>query len=333
MSEVARRAGVSTATVSRVLSGQAEAVRPETRQRVLRAVEETGYFPNRLARNLRERSARIFALVISDIGNPFFTAIVRGCEDAARDRGYSVIITNTDEMPDREAQRVLDMVAEGVAGIVLASTGESNEGVEQAVRSGIPVVALDRRIRGGEFDLVTSDGDAAAHEAVDRLARAGHRRIALIGGPVEVSTMLGRRAGYERALLEHGIALDPTLTVLGDLKEESGYRATLELLDLPQPPTAIFVANNLMAVGTVKAVADRGLRIPDDVSMISFDDLAAGDVIGPGIAAVVQPTYRLGVTAANLLLRRIDEPDAPVEEVVLTTQLVERGSIGPPPTS
>lgn len=331
MSEVARRAGVSTATVSRVLSGPAETVRPETRDRVLRAVEETGYFPNRLARNLRERSARIFALVISDIGNPFFTAIVRGCEDAARDRGYSVIITNTDEMPDREAQRVLDMVAEGVAGIVLASTGESNEGVEQAVRSGIPVVALDRRIRGGEFDLVTSDGDAAAHEAVDRLAQVGHRRIALIGGPVEVSTMEGRRAGYERALVEHGIAPDHSLTVLGDLKEESGYRATLELLDLPQPPTAIFVANNLMAVGTVKAIADRGLTIPDDVSMISFDDLAAGDVIGPGIAAVVQPTYRLGVTAADLLLRRIDEPGTPVQEVVLTTQLVERGSIGPPP--
>src|SRR4051794_10855884 len=190
MSDVARRAGVSTATVSRVLSGPAESVRAETREKVLQAVAETGYFPNRLARNLRERSARIFALVISDIGNPFFTAIVRGCEDTARARGYSVIVANTDEMAELEAQRLLDMVAEGVAGVVLASTGENNEGLEQAVRSGIPIVALDRRIAGLELDTVTTDGVRGAHEAVDQLAQAGHRRIAMIGGPTEISTMV-----------------------------------------------------------------------------------------------------------------------------------------------
>lgn len=330
MSEVARRAGVSKATVSRVLSGPAESVRVETREKVMRAVAETGYFPNRLARNLRERSARIFALVISDIGNPFFTAIVRGCEDTARARGYSVIIANTDEMPDLEAQRLLDMAAEGVAGVVLASTGENNQGLEQVTRSGIPIVALDRRIGGLELDTVTTDGDRGAYEAVDHLARAGHRRIAMVGGPTEISTMVERRAGYERALRAHGIGLDPGLVRLGDLKEESGHRMTLELVDLPEPPTALFVANNLMAVGTLKAIAERELTVPDDLSLVCFDDFPASELIQPGIATLVQPTYRLGVAAAELLLRRIADPDAPLREVVLAAQLAVRGSIGAP---
>jgi LacI family transcriptional regulator, galactose operon repressor len=327
MSDVARRAGVSTATVSRVLSGPPDVVRTETRDKVLRAVAETGYFPNRLARNLRERSARIFALVISDIGNPFFTAVARGFEDAARAGGYSVIIADTDEMPDFEAQRLLDMVAEGVAGIVLASTGKRNEGLEQVVRSGIPVVALDRRI-GAEFDTVTSDGASGAHEAVSALIEAGNRRVALVGGPAEISSMVDRRAGYERALREHGIAVDQDLIVHGDMREESGQLVASSLLDAKEPPSAIFVANNLMAVGTLKAIAERGLGIPGDVAVVCFDDFAASELISPGIAVVVQPTYQLGVAAAEMLLRRIEQPSAPVREAVLSPKLLARPSIG-----
>jgi LacI family transcriptional regulator len=330
MSDIARRAGVSTATVSRVLAGHTDIVRPETRERVLRVVAETGYFPNRLARNLRERSARIFALVISDIGNPFFTAVVRGCEDAARSRGYSVIITNTDEMPEREAQRLLDMVAEGVAGVVLASTGETNEGLEQVTRSGIPVVALDRRIESASFDTVTTDGTTGAYEAVRHLANSGHRRIALVDGPSEVSTMVERHAGYERAMRESGLRLDSGLMVRGDLKAESGHAAAIELLGLSDRPTGIFVANNLMAVGVLRAIAEHDLSIPNDVSVVCFDDLPGGELLRPGVDAVVQPTYQLGAAAADLLLRRIAEPEAPAREVVLAAKLVVRGSVSTP---
>ena len=333
MVDIARRAGVSTATVSRVLSDGAENVRPETRKKVMQAVEETGYVPNRLARNLRERSARIFALVISDIGNPFFTAIVRGCEDAARDKGYSVIIANTDEVAELESQRLLDMVAEGVSGVVLASTGETSQGLSQLVRSRIPVVALDRTIAGEKLDVVTTDGKTAAADAASHLIALGHRRIALIGGPGEVSTMAERRAGYEAALGEGGIDIDPALMRFGDLREGSGQLAMTELLGLSQPPTAILVTSNLMGIGALKTVAAAGLTVPRDLSIICFDDVIGGELIGPGIAAVMQPTYEMGLTSVELLLRRIAKPDASVRKLVLPTELVARGSIGLPPGS
>ncbi|MBS1862139.1 MAG: LacI family DNA-binding transcriptional regulator [Actinobacteria bacterium] len=327
MSDVARRAGVSTATVSRALSGPASSVRGETRDRVLRAVEEIGYVPDRLARNLRRRSAQIFALVVSDIGNPFFTAVARGFEDGARAADHSVIIADTDEIPAVESRRLLELVAEGVAGIVLASTGTTSEGLEQAVRARIPVVALDRRIDAG-FDTVACDGARGAAEAVGALIAAGRRRIALIGGPEAISSMADRRDGYERALREHGIAVDPELVVHGDMREASGHDATAALLASARPPGAVFVANNLMAMGALRAIFASGRRIPDDLAIACFDDFAASELIPPGIAAVAQPTYRLGAGAAELLVRRIAEPGAPVREIVLPGRLIERPSIG-----
>jgi LacI family transcriptional regulator len=328
MSEVARRAGVSTATVSRVLSGDSAMVREATREKVMAAVAELGYYPNRLARNLRERSARIFALVVSDIGNPFFTAIARGCEDAARANGYSVIFCNTDENGELESQRLLDMVAEGVAGIVLASTGKANDGLAQVLRTGIPLVALDRTISGQSLDEVTTDGRTAAREAVQRLLDVGHKRIALIGGPDDVDTMIERRRGFEEALKRHGIPLQPAMVRYGDLKEDSGRLEMERVLALETSPTALLVSSNLMAIGALKAVSKAGLAVPDDLSIICFDDVIGGELIGPGIAAVIQPTHQIGWTAVELLLRRIADREAPVRKEVLPTEFVPRGSIG-----
>jgi len=294
----------------------------------MRAVAMTGYHPNRLARNLRERSARILALVVSDITNPFFTSILRGFDDRARAAGYSVIVTNTDELVELESQRLLDLVSERVAGIVLASTGEASDGLAQAVRSGIPIVALDRRIKAGRFDMVTTDGIAAASDAVERLLVAGHRRIAFIGGPPEISAMTERREGFEAALRGKGLRPDEVLIRFGDLREDSGSSALSELLDAPDPPTAVLVASNLMAIGALKAIRARGLTVPDDISVICFDDVVGGELIGPGIAAVLQPTYEMGAAAAGLLLRRIADPSAPIEESILPTAMVPRGSIG-----
>lgn len=332
MSEVARRAGVSTATVSRVLSGLEESVRPETREKVLAAVAEMGYYPNRLGRNLRERSARMVAIVVSDIGNPFFTAIVRGCEDVTKLHQHSTIFSSTDEVVEFEAQRLLDMVAEGVSGIILASTGRQNDGLAQVVKSNIPVVALDRRIPGGDFDTVTTNGLGGAKDAVDLLIKRGHRRIAMIGGESSLSTMADRRSGYEKALRDAGLGVDPDLFRVGDLiRQDSGHTATLSLLDLAEPPTALFVASNLMALGALRATAERGLTVPGDVSIICFDDLLGSDLIGPGLSAVVQPTYDMGAAAAELLFRRIDDPSLPSREVVFGTQVVARGSVAEAP--
>jgi LacI family transcriptional regulator len=331
MTDVANKAGVSVATVSRALKGDGSAVSPETRERVLRAVAELDYHPNHLPRNLRARSSRIFGLVISDIGNPFFTAIARGCEDVAQREGYNLVLSNTDEDEQRELASLQTMAAERAAGVVLASTGRENAGVRRLISTGIPVVALDRRIEGVHVDTVVVDNETAAYEAVRHLIRLGHERIAMVGGPEEASPIRERQAGYERALREHRLRHSHGLVRYGDLRERGGHRATLELLASDDPPTAIFSVNNLTTLGVLTAIRELGRRAPDDVSVLGFDDVPTGELLDPPLTVVRQPTYQLGARATELLLRRVREPEAPVQEVVLAASLVIRPSTGPPP--
>ncbi len=331
MSDVARRAGVSTATVSRALSGRGTGVSVETRERVLQAVAELDYHPNHLPRNLRLRSSRIFGLVISDIGNPFFTAVARGCEDAAQKHGYNLVLSNTDEDAEREAASLQTMAAERAAGVVVASTGQTNEGVQRLISTGIPVVALDRKIEGLDVDSVTVDNESAAYEAVRHLIALGHERIAMISGPETASPIRERQAGYERALREHRLDVPPALLRRGDLRESGGYRMTLDVLDGSDAPTAVFSVNNLTTIGALAALRERGLRLPTDISLVGFDDIPTGAVLEPPLTVVAQPTYQLGARAVELLIRRIEETDSPIREVVLTATLVIRGSTGPVP--
>ena len=332
MKDVAALAGVSTATVSRALAvGGAPGVSPETRERVLEAVAELGYHPNHLPRNLRRRSSRIFGLVISDIGNPFFTAIARGCEDTAHRHGYRLVLSNTDEDPEREASSLEVMAAERAAGVMLASTDQATDPLRRLVAIGIPIVALDRRVHGLHVDTVTVDNETASYEAVRHLIELGHERIAMIGGPDTVSSVRERADGYLRALRTHRLELGEELLRRGDLRESGGYRTTLELLALREPPTAIFSANNLTTIGVLKALRERGVRIPSELSLIGFDDVPTGELVDPPLSVVVQPTYQLGARATELLLRRMEHPEAPVRELVLDAKLALRGSTGPPP--
>jgi LacI family transcriptional regulator len=331
MKDVAALAGVSTATVSRALAVGGSDVSLETRERVLQAVKELGYHPNHLPRNLRRRSSRIFGLVISDIGNPFFTAIARGCEDTAHSHGYRLVLANTDEDAEREASGLEVMAAERAGGVMLASTDQATDPIRRLLAIGIPVVALDRRIHGLHVDTVTVDNEAASYDAVRHLIDLGHERVAMIGGPDTVSSVRERADGYLRALRSHRLELGDELLRRGDLRESGGYRMTVELLSLPSPPTAIFSANNLTTVGVLKALRERGVRVPSDLSLIGFDDLSTGELLDPPLTAVVQPAYQLGARAAELLLRRVENPEAPVQEVVLSAQLTVRGSTGPPP--
>jgi LacI family transcriptional regulator len=331
MIDVAKAAGVSVATVSRALANEGAGVSAELRERVLAAVAELDYHPNHLPRNMRARSSRTIGLVISDIDNPFFTAIVRGAEDVAHRGGYTMVLSNTDEDAEREAICLQTMAAERAAGVVVASTGQHSDGVRRLISTGIPVVALDRRISGAHVDTVVVDNETAAYEAVRHLASLGHHRVAMVGGPGKVSPIREREAGYERAVRDH--ALEPGLLWHADLREPGGRRTTLELLREPERPTAIFSVNNMTTIGVLHALRDLGLRAPDDVSVFGFDDIPTGDLLDPPISVVRQPTYQLGARAAELLLRRVNEPDAPVQEVVLAASLVLRPSTGPVPRS
>ena len=325
--EVARRAKVSSATVSRVLSG-AKFVSGELVDRVWRAVNELDYRPNQVARNLRARATRTIGVVIPDIQNPFFTSVVRGIEDALQERQFTLLLANSDGDPDRERVCLETLCAEEVAGLLMVPCNDEPLAYAPLVRQGVPVVAVDRVAADFDVDSVGVTNEEGAFEAVRHLAGLGWRPIALIGGPQTTNVAVERERGYHRALAECGLSEMPTLVERADFREDGGYAAMQRLLERTPRPRAVFISNNLMAMGALRAISDAGLRVPDEVALVLFDDIPWGARVNPPLTAVAQPTYDLGVSAARLLLDRIHEPDRPVRHVALKTELIVRDSCG-----
>lgn len=324
MSAVAQRAGVSSATVSRVLANKPY-VRPEVRERVWQAVRELGYRPNRVARSLRAQRSKIIGLIISDIQNPFFTSVVRAIEDAAYEKGYSILLCNTDEDPQKERFYLELMVDENVSGIIVCPTRESVSHIQDYP---IPLVTLDRRVVNVDTDAILLDNVESAAKLVSHLIANGHRRIGAVIGTPDFTTGRERCEGYLAALRAHDIPFEPALLIQVSPKTDAGYSAAEHLLDLPLPPTAIFAGNNLLTLGALKAVRARGLHIPRDVALAGFDEMPWSALVEPGITVIEQPTYELGRTAAEVLLRRLENPARPTREVVLKGRLIVRESSG-----
>jgi len=325
MKDVARRAGVSTATVSRALTGSTH-VSPQLQQRVLRAVEELNYRPSRVARSLRTRTSRILGVIVSDIRNPFFTSLVRGIEDIAHASEYSLILCNSDEDPAKEELYIHVLSAEKVAGAIVVPIREDSTACNTLIENGIPIVAVDRRLEHVNADTVMLDNVQGAYMAVSHLVQEGCSRIGLIGGPLHTTTGKERLEGYKKALAHHGIELDEDLIKIGNYKQVSGYNLACELLRMDDAPTAIFAANNMMTLGALQAIHDQGLSIPQDIALVGFGDMPWAEVLNPALTAVAQPTYELGCTAANVLLRRIAHRNLETVEIRLDPVLVVRES-------
>ncbi|HYP18355.1 MAG TPA: LacI family DNA-binding transcriptional regulator [Opitutus sp.] len=327
LQEVARRAKVSIATVSRVLN-QSDKVVPETRAIVEQALRDLGYRPSRVARRLRMKDGRahLVGLIIPDIQNPFYAEIARGVEDAAYAAEYALLLCNSDEDPEKEQFYLEVMRSECVDGIVLPPFDETDAAVAEMVRSGMPVVCVDRSLSKVKTDLVEVDNYRGAFEAVAHLIEKGHKQIGLIEGRTDVSTTRERRRGYLDALAEGGIAVRKELMRAGDFKQESGRVLAGELLDLRKPPTALFALNNLMTVGALMAVHQRELRVPQDVAVVGFDDLPWAESLDPPLSVVRQPAYEVGKQAMELLLKRIMEPTRPPVTMRLLPQLIVRRS-------
>lgn len=323
--DVAQRAGVSSATVSRVLADKPH-VRPELRERVWKAVEELGYQPSRVARSLRAQKSKIIGLIISDIQNPFFTSIVRAVEDAAYEQGFSIFLCNSDEDPEKEKMYLDLMRAENVAGIIVTPTRETGDSFQDVLDDEIAVVELDRRTPSVETDTVLTNNVKSAYNLVSHLIADGHQRIGAVIGVSDITTGRERMEGYVRALTAQGIDVSPELTIQALPKERQGYEATEELLGLPDPPTAIFTGNNLLTIGALKAIQARKLTIPDDVALAGFDEMRWTSLIKPGLTVIEQPTYELGRTAADLLLERLEDPSRSTREVILKGKLIIRQS-------
>lgn len=316
------------ATVSRVLNHD-PTVTEELRKRVLESIEILGYEPNRAARRLRANSSDVIGLVISDIKNPFFVSLIGGVEQIAAQRHISVLLCNTDENPERQNQVLNLMRAEQVAGIILAPTSFTPaDSLQMLKMAGLPVVLVDRWVPGFEADTVQVDNFKGAYTAVRHLINLGRQRIAMITGDLAIPTSLERHRGYQSALLEAGLPLDPALVKEGNSQQNSAQWLTHDLMESATPPDAMFVANNLMTLGALKVLREMKIRVPEQVALVSFDDMPwSGDLYSP-LTAISQPTEEMGHEAMYLLLRRLAEPQSSFRTVVLPTQLIVRSSCG-----
>jgi DNA-binding LacI/PurR family transcriptional regulator len=326
--DVARRAGVSSATVSRVLSGN-ESVDANLRDRVMTAVHELNYRPNKVARSLRVQKSTTIGLVIPDIQNPFYLSIVRAVEDVAYEAHYRIFLCNSDEDIEKEALYLNQLVDENIAGVILSPAREENTMIANQIRrfaESTPVVVLDRQLRGVALDTVLTNNQEAAYGLVSHLISNGHRSIGAILGVSDITTGRERLDGYIRALSDHGISLVPERIIQVIPKEGNGYTAARQLLSLSEPPTALFTGNCELTAGALRAIRDLDLNVPYDIALAGFDDMQWNVIVQPGITAVAQPTYELGRMAANLLMERIENPSLPIREVVLKSKLVVRES-------
>ena len=324
--KVAHRAGVSIATVSRTFADPAS-VSDELRVRVHEAARVLNYRASRAARTLRVGTSQTVGVVIPDLQNPFFTGVVRGIDLVLQANGYTLLLSNSDEDTTREHNILETLQAEGVAGVIFVPINGSG-GYSRSLAPPVHVVAVDRLPSDLDADLVTVDNVEGTRTGVAHLASVGHREVALLNGPLRHSTAIDREQGYRQALEDVGLPLRPELIYRGDFREWGGYEGMKAMLALRQRPTAVFVANNLMTLGALRALHEAGVRIPDEIALVGFDDMPWATSLNPPLTAVSQPSQEIGAAAADLLLDRMAQPDRAVRHVILRTQLVVRASCG-----
>ena len=319
------------ATVSRVLNNNPR-VDATLRTRVLEAVQALGYEPNHVARRLRARSSTVIGLIISDIQNPYFISVIRGVEDTAYANHMSVVLCNSDEDVAKQQLYLQVMQSEHVAGLIIVpANSQDSAGLARLNQVGIPIILLDRMVDDLRVDGIKVDNVRGAYEAVNHLIELGHKQIGIITGFQNLTTGSERYRGYCDALTTAGLSVNEALVKYGDFKTESGYLLTRELLEGASPPDALFVANNLMTLGAMRALRELGIRIPQDMPLVGFDDMPWSGELYSSLTAVSQPTYELGQEAVHLLMRRIAQPDASYRTIILQTRLIVRESSGAVP--
>ncbi len=324
--DVARKAGVAPITVSRVLNNSGYASH-DTRQRVEAAIAELGYVPNQLSQNLRFKRSNTLALILSDIINPFWMPVARGVEDACSTHGLNVILCNTDENPEKLADHVDVLLRRQADGFIVVPVGGDAETIRKIQKQNVPLVLLDRRVPGVEVDVIRSDSEGGAYRLTRYLIGLGHRRIAIIGGPETLSTSWERVNGYRRALDEAALPIDDDLILYGVYNQENGYTAVPKLLNLENRPTAIFGGNNLITIGAMQALYERGFDVPQDFSVASFDDLPESLLMKPFLTTVKQQGYAMGYQAGKLLIEQINgQAVAGNRDVILPVDFVEHDS-------
>ncbi len=324
MKDVARRAGVSSATVSRVLNDD-HLVSTAARDRVMQAVAELGYRPNRIARSLRRQRSETIGVVVSDIENPHFSRAVRAIEDAAYKRGYRVVLCNTDETPRKQRDYLQVLADEQVVGVILAPADPADSMIGKLLDMGVPIVAFDRSVQDERADAVLADNVQAARTATEHLLDLGLERVGFIGGRPEIGTGRDRLAGYTEAMQQRG--REP-LVGEGEFRMEVAQVATRELLAKHHDLDGLVVANNLMAIGAIRALRDAGVRVPDDIAFVGIDDPPWAELLRPAMTTLGQPTTKMAHVAFDLLVDRIENRRSQSRFMIFHFDLNVRESCG-----
>ncbi len=326
--DVAREADVSKSTVSHVINGT-RYVSPELTQKVQAAMKELNYHsPNAIARSLKTQKTFTIGLIVSDITNMFSPYLSRGLEDIASEKGYNVIVSNTDEVLEKEREQINSLIEQRVDGVVIAPTGKNDSKFDLLKEQGIPFVFLDRKVKSVDSDFVTSNNYEGAYKATNYLLLKGHQRIGIVLGPKYITTREDRFAGYKDALEETDNELDPQLIANSDYKLKGGQLAAQELLKLENPPTALFSTNIMANFGALKAIKEAGLSCPKDISLVGYDDVGWAETLDPPLTVVNQQPYEMGYRAGQLLFDRLNAGQTRGYRVVrLETELIIRASV------
>lgn len=330
LKEVAEKADVSMTTVSRIINNSPK-VNVDTRERVKKAMRTLGYQPNRVAQRLRGANtkgrSKLLGLIIPDVQNQFYSNIVRGIEDVAYENDYAVILCNSDENPNKERFYVEVLRSESVDGVILPPIHQYGKMIESLIDSGIPLVCVDRKLARESVDTVVMDNHKGGYIATSHFIKQGHKNIAIISSLPQFSSSDERQQGYEKALKDNGLSVNEAIIKQGDPRSsENAKELTTELLQLKSRPSAVFATDNIMTLGALAAINEKKLKIPDDISIIGFDDMPWATAIIPPLTVIRQPSYEMGRRAAELFFQRIADPEREHVRVVMEPKLIVRKS-------
>lgn len=329
--DVAKQAGVAPMTVSRVINNSGY-VSEDTRTRVEEAISRLGYVPNMLGPSLRFNQTNTLALVLTDITNPFWTTVARGVEDAAQEAGYSVILCNTDESEAKQDQYLTMLLKRRIDGILLVPSTSTSNVVQTIKNQGVKVVVLDREVNDTEVDVVEGDSVGGAYQLTRYLIELGHQHIAILSGPQNVSTSSQRVAGFCQAIEEANLTHNTANIYWGEFSQTLGHEMVRRALQSTPRPTAFLAVNNFIANGALQALREMNIRVPEDVSVVSFDDIPVSINPMPFLTVAAQPAYEMGYQATQLLVARlINAGPETVQKIILPVKILIRQSSGEPP--
>ncbi|KZN95339.1 LacI family transcriptional regulator [Aeribacillus pallidus] len=322
ISDVAKMANVSTATVSRVLSNSGN-VKKETAEKVLEAIKKLNYQPNLLARQLRRLETKTVLVVVPDITNTFFSKILRGIEQVAIENDYEVLLGDTGNSLERE-KGYLDILRQKKADGMILLTARLESHLLEEISHEFPVVLACEYLEGSDIPTVSIDNISSARKATEYLISLGHKRIGFLSGPMDVILSRDRLKGFKQGMMQHDIAIEPNLIQEGDFSFESGFNLMTKLLALTEPPTAVFASSDEMAIGAIKAIKAKGLKVPDDISIVGFDDIKFASIFEPALTTVSQPMFEIGQKAMELLIKLIQKDKLEKSQYILEDRLVIR---------